>query len=121
MQLLVDYTLALGFPLTLVSVGMMGRYLVQNRVSTWWQLRTTLLWPEMIFKYRDHSRRHRGRTGSWYYVFSVAIILVVLAGSLDLAIITAPAPLPILIAVWFTYLLFVPLLAVVIYNLSKVK
>jgi len=121
MRLLVDWALTLGFPIVLVSLAIMAHYLVQRRVYTWWQLRTKLLWPEIIFEYRDHSRKHRGRAGMCYHAFSFGISLVITAASVELAIITAPAPLPIVIVVWFTYVLFVPLLGFMIYRLSKEK
>jgi hypothetical protein len=121
MRLVADWLLTLGFPTVLFSLAMMGCYLVRSGVYTVWQLRTKLLWPEIIFEYRDHTRRHLGKVGIVYYVFLVAMLLVGIAASAELAIITLPAPLPIIIVVWFTYALLVPLLGFVIYRLSQEK
>jgi hypothetical protein len=121
MRRVAEYLLTVGGPIALLSGAMMAHYLVRNRVRTWWQVRREFLWPKIIFEYRDHSRRYRGKAGIWYYVFSISVFFVFIASSIELAMITASAPLPLIIVVSFTYLVLVPLVGYVIHMLSREK
>jgi dolichol kinase len=65
--------------LSVISLFAIASYLHRNKLYTTWQLRTAFFWPELIVRYRDHTREHQGRTGIWYYVAIGSIILSLLS------------------------------------------
>jgi hypothetical protein len=73
MEAVFDRVFAICGPLSVVSVFAICYYLYRRRLYTIWQLRTTLAWPSLITRYRDHTRANRGRVGLWYYVAIVSI------------------------------------------------
>ena len=62
-------------PLSVISIFAIGFYLRRNKLYTVWQLRTTLFLPELLTKYRDHTKLTHGHTGIWFYVAIVSIVL----------------------------------------------
>jgi hypothetical protein len=66
-------------PLSILSLFAIGSYLYRKRVYTLWQLRTSFMWPQLIVRYRDHTRETQGYTGIWYYVAIMSILLSVIS------------------------------------------
>lgn len=72
---LFEIVLGLFGPLSVIAVFATGFYLHRKGLYTIYQLRTAFFWPELLGKYRDHTRATQGRTGIWYYVTIVSIAL----------------------------------------------
>jgi hypothetical protein len=70
-----DWVFVICFPLALLSLFAIGMHLYRARLLTVWQLRTTMFWPQLLVRYRDHTRQTKGRTGTWYYLAIVSLIL----------------------------------------------
>ncbi len=66
-------------PLSVISIFAIGFYLYRRNLFTAWQLRTAFFWPELIIKYREHTRKTRGQTGIWFYLCIISIILSVMS------------------------------------------
>ena len=66
-------------PLSVISIFAIGLYLHRNKLYTTWELRTTLFWPELLTKHRDHTRFTHGHTGIWFYVAILSIALSVIS------------------------------------------
>ena len=77
--------------LSVLSLFAICHYLYRHQLFTIWQLRTTLEWPSLIAKYRDHTRTNLGHVGIWYYVVivSLALSLVSIIGLLVIEVLTA--------------------------------
>ena len=93
-------------------------YLRMNGYS-YWQLQTEFIFPKMIFVYRDHTRKHKGKTGFWYYIFLLSTALVFVAAFLELWGVLSVTHWGIKFVVIFTFFLIVPLLIYALYNMSK--
>jgi hypothetical protein len=79
MEKLFDYIFSIFGPLSILSMFVIGFYLYRKKLYTAWQLRMTFFWPELIIKYRDHTRQNEGHIGIWYYVAIVSILLSVIS------------------------------------------
>lgn len=62
-------------PLSVISLFVIGSYLYRKRLYTAWQIRAAFFWPELIIKYRDHTKQVLGHIGIWYYIIIVSIAL----------------------------------------------
>ena len=79
MEKLFDYIFTIFGPLSIFSMFVIGAYLYRKKLYTAWQLRMTVFLPELIIKYRDHTRQNEGRIGIWYYIAIVSILLSVIS------------------------------------------
>lgn len=66
-------------PLSVISIFAIGFYLHRNKLYTTCQLRKTFFWPELLIKYREHTRSTHGHTGIWFYVAIVSLVLSILS------------------------------------------
>ena len=107
--------------IAIISILVMSFYLVNRRIYTFWQLGWKLLWLEIIFRYRDHTRKSVGHVGSWYHIFLVSVFIFLISINTELVIQLLTAPWPIIFVVAFSALLLLPLIGYAIYNMSKEK
>ena len=108
-------------PIVVASLLIMGQYLVKNKVYSYWQLRTTLLWPKIAFEYRDHTKVHIGKAGIWYLIFLIGIFILTPAVLLRLLMDILKENRPTIFAVVFGLFIIIPLIAYVAYSFSKEK
>jgi len=66
-------------PLMLLSAFMITLYLKRQKLYTPWQIRTSFWWPDLIVKYRSHTKEKKGKVGVWYYLFIVSIAITALS------------------------------------------
>lgn len=66
-------------PLSLISIFAVGFYLHRYKLYTVWELRTTLFWPELLIKYRDHTKSTYGHTGIWFYVAIISLVMSIIS------------------------------------------
>jgi len=59
-------------PLAVVSLLAIAFYLYRHGIYGVWHLSIAFNWPELVSKYRDHTRMTKGKTGIWYYVLSLS-------------------------------------------------
>ncbi len=93
-------------------------YLMKNGYS-YLKLQTDFIFPKFLFVYRDHTKKYKGKTGIWYYIFLLSTGLVFVGILLELWDVLSVANWGIKFAVIFTFFLIVPLLIYAIYNMSK--
>jgi hypothetical protein len=62
-------------PLSVISLFAIGAYLYRKKVYTAWQVRTAFYWPQLIFDYKNHTKKTMGHIGIWYYVIIASIAL----------------------------------------------
>lgn len=79
MEKLFDVTFKVFGPLSVISIFAIGFYLYRKKLYSMWELRTTFYWPELISKYRSHTKTAQGHAGVWYYIAMVSIIMSMLS------------------------------------------
>ena len=107
--------------IAIISLLVMSFYCVNRGIYTFRELRWKVLWLEIIFRYRDHTRKSVGHVGSWYNIFLVSILILLISINTELVIDLLTAPRPIIFVVAFSALLLLPLVGYAIYNMSKEK
>ncbi|MFC1884486.1 hypothetical protein ACFL2O_06935 [Thermodesulfobacteriota bacterium] len=117
---LVDKLLLYSFWIALISGIAMQLYLVANVYSFLQiQFQLGLTCP---FVYRDHTKKHKGRTGIWYYTFFISAALIFIAGFIELWVRDiSPARWEIKLVVILAFFFIVPPLIFAIYKISKEK
>ncbi len=107
--------------LCIVSLFGMGDYLRQKKIYTWWQLRFNLMWPRILFQYRDHTQKYSGKKGIWYHLAKISFLIFIMS----VIAVTAPKliqlPTPLAILVLIVIATLVPAIGYAIYGLSKEK
>jgi hypothetical protein len=121
MKTFLDLIAAISCFTFILSAAVMSFYFLNRSISTYWQLQWKVLWLEIIFRYRDHTKINEGRVGSWYYIFLVNIFIALISISFEVAIELRHASWPIIFIVTFSAILLFPLLGFAIYNMSMEK
>jgi len=121
MKTALDILTTISFSTAIISAIAMSFYFLNRGVYTYWQMQWKVLWLELIFRYRDHTKKNNGRVGTWYYIFLVNIFISIFSILAELALHMLTATWPIIIVVAFSALLLVPLIGYAIYNISKEK
>lgn len=116
-----DIVTTLSFSAAIISVIAMSFYFLNRGIFTYWQMQSKILWLEIIFRYRDHTRKNIGHVGFWYYIFLVSIFISIISIFIEFALHMRIASWPIILVVAFSVLLLVPLIGYAIYNISKEK
>jgi hypothetical protein len=103
----------------ITSLFAMSAYLYRAKVYTAWQLRTTFLWPRIIFEYRDHTEKYSGSKGIWYSICKVSFFI--LLGTVIVSLVPQILLLPkaILVVVLILAATIIPAIGYAIYGLSK--
>jgi len=107
--------------ISIVSFFAIGLYFLNRNIYTCWEFRRKLLWLEVIYQYRDHTRKNAGNVGIWYYILLISILITIISVLTMLAIKLRAASWPVIFVVVFSALLIIPLLGYAIYNMSKEK
>ena len=117
---LADKILLYFFWSALISGIAMQVYLVANGYSFFqiqFQLGLTL-----PFVYRDHTKKHKGRTGIWYYTFFISTVLIFTAVFMHIWIHgISSARWEIKLVVILAFFFIIPPLIFAVYKISKEK
>ena len=103
----------------LASIFAIGAYLYRAKIYTTWQLRTTFLWPKIIFEYRDHTKKYQGTKGIWYGICKVSFLVLFAAVLASIVPQILLLPKAIAVAVFIFAATIVPAIGYAIYGLSK--
>lgn len=121
MKIALDIVMTLSFSAVIISVIAMSFYFLNRGIFTYWQMQWKILWLEIIFRYRDHTRKNVGHVGCWYYIFLVSIFMSIISTFVELVLHMRLASWPIILVVAFSAVMLVPLIGYAIYNMSKEK
>ncbi len=121
MKTALDILTTISFSVVIISAIAMSFYFLSQGIYTYWQMQWKILWLELIFRYRDHTKKNIGRVGTWYYIFLVNIFISIISILAELTLHMRTAPLSIIIVVACSAVLLVPLIGHPIYNMSKEK
>ena len=121
MKTALDIMTTLSCFIMVISALAMYYYFIDRGIYTYWQLQWKVLWFEVIFRYRDHTKKQSGRTGYWYHIFLSSTFILIISSVIELALHLRTTSWPIIFLVVFTALLLLPLLGYAIYNMSKEK
>jgi hypothetical protein len=105
----------------IASLFAMSAYLYRAKIYTAWQLRTTFMWPKIIFEYRDHTTKYTGKKGIWYNICKVSFFLLVVTFIASVVPQLLLLPTAIAIVVLIAAVTLIPAIGYAIYGLSKEK
>jgi hypothetical protein len=114
-----DWLITLSWPVAFISFSLIINYLVRKKVTTSAGLHFHPIWPKLVFKYRDHTRKNRGKTGVWYYTFSLSVSVLAIVSVAELLLFVSKGPPAIFLLVCFTVLIIIPLLGYVVLCLAR--
>jgi hypothetical protein len=92
---------------------------LRTKGYTYWRLQSEYLFPKILFLYRDYTRKYKGKTGVWYYIFLVSGLLAFMGVPIELWVQISATHWSVKFVVIFTFFLIVPLLMVAVYQMSK--
>ncbi|MHA2088964.1 MAG: hypothetical protein ACW972_11855 [Promethearchaeota archaeon] len=121
MRDLLPYIIEVSGLLSITSLFAIGFYLKRNKIYTLKQLRRKVLWPEIIFQYRDHTKIYSKKTGSWFYIFSCSILILLLSGTIEFLLHASSWPQPVMFIVIIVLMLILLIIGYAIYNIGKEK
>ena len=104
-----------------VSAVVISFYFSNRGIYTYWQLQWKVLWLEIIFRYRDHTKKYERHVGAWYYILSVSAAIFLISILTELAIQLRNTSWPIIFIIVFSASTLLPLLGYAIFSLSKEK
>ena len=61
-------------PMCVVLLGYMLFFLIVNNAIKWNLFATYQVWPELVFRFRDFTKKRSGTTSSVYYLFWFSLI-----------------------------------------------
>ena len=75
MRAIIDHIVTISGFFTIASFIVMHLYLYSKRAAPFLVLNP--LWPVIIFKYRDYTKKNRGKPGIFYYLFLINIFILI--------------------------------------------
>ena len=106
-------------PATVFILIYMTHYLWAQKAITFWQLMFYPFWPQLVFRYRDLTKKKNGRISRIYYLFFGCLITLIL--SIVAVTITEMKymPIPAMVFVGLAIFLFIPIVIYIFILLSK--
>ena len=108
-------------PVMILSLFAMTAYLFRKKVYTALELRKKIIWPSIVFEYRDHTKKYNGKVGIYYYIFCPSALITTVLIIFQAATIAHEASTPIFITAMITAATIIPIICYWIYSLWKGK
>jgi len=121
MNELISQTIEIFGPATVFLLIFMVYYLRLNQAISFGQFIFPAFWPEIVFRFRDYTRKKKSKLKYLYNMFWFSVISLVFGIFSELLSDIKEIPIPVLVFVFLIVFLFLPMILYMLYLSSKEK